>query len=142
MNLRMGSQIFADVNIPLLWGTRAVVQDRSGHLSVINLGSSRARLEILADKPAPKARFTPTFEGFIILSRSGDELYTYSPSEKKLSGSSLELPDCQIRPDAIQVGTNVFTGNLIAGVGVGISVTETGISMGGHLPPGLAELVV
>ncbi len=69
MNLQMGSQRFVDVEIPLLWGTRAVVQDRDNHLSVINLDGPKARLEILADKPAPKARFTPTFDGFTILSR-------------------------------------------------------------------------
>lgn len=142
MNLRMGSQIFTDVAIPLLWGTRAIIQDTEELLSVIDLASPKARLEILADEPAPGARFVPTFEGFTILSRSRDELYSYSRSTKKLTSISLDLPDCQVRRDAIRIGTNLFSGNMIAGYGVGISVTKTGMAIGGAMPQNLAELVV
>jgi hypothetical protein len=143
VNLQMGSQIFFDVNIPLLWGTRAVVQDRDRHLSVIDLSGEKARVEILADHPAPKSRYTLTFEGFFtILSRSGDELYSYSPDEKKLTNSALDLPDVQILSDAIKIGTNVFSNNTIIGSAVGIAVTATGFSMAAPLPPNLAELVV
>lgn len=138
----MGSQKFVNVEIPLLWGTRAVVQDRDNQISVINLDGPEARLEILADKPAPRAKFSPTFGGFSILSPDGDELYSYSPKDKKLSSARLGLPDCQVRSDAIWVGTKRFSGNMISGYGVGISVTKTGIGMGAPLPSNLAELVV
>jgi hypothetical protein len=142
MRLRMGNQIFVDVNIPVLWGTRAVIQDRDGHLSVINLGGTRARLEILADKPAPKAHFIPTFDGFSVLSNNREELYSYSPDDRKLTSLSLDLPNCRIRSDAIEIGTNVFSNNVITGSGVGIKVTKDGISIGGPLPSNLADLVV
>jgi hypothetical protein len=142
VNLKMGSHKFTDVSIPLLWGSRAVVQDREEHLSIIDLAGPKTHLEILADKPAPKTRFAPTIEGFTILSRAGDEVYTYSAHDKLLISISLGLPDCQIRSDAITVGTNRFSGNMIVGAAVGIAVTSTGIAMGAPLPPDLAALVL
>lgn len=119
-----------------------MVQAHDGHLSVINLSGARARLEILADRPAPRAHFVPTFDGFSILSNTREELYSYSPEEKKLTSLSLGLPNCRIREDAIEIGSNVFSGNVISGSGVGIKVTKDGISMGASLPPELADLVV
>ena len=142
MNLRMGSQKFTDVSVPLLWGTRAIVQDQENRLSVIDLAGPKARLEILADRPAPKARFTPTFQGFTIVSRAGDEIYSYSPRERLLSSINLGLPDCQIRADAIMVGTHRFSYGRFAGTGVGIAVTPTSIAVGGPLPPNLAALIL
>lgn len=142
MNLRMGSQTFIDVQIPVLWGTRAVIQDRKGSLSIIDLGGTKARLEILADKPAPHARFVPTFDGFSLLSTDKKEIYTYSPREKKLTSKSLELPSCRVRKDSIEVGSNVFSGGLVVGARIGIRVSKDSIAMGAGLPPNLAELVI
>ena len=67
MDLRMGGQVFRAVKIPLLWGTRAIVQDRNGALSVINLGGSDAILEILSGEPAEGTEFRPTESGFDVL---------------------------------------------------------------------------
>lgn len=52
MNMRMGSHTYIDVQIPLLWGTRAVVQDRLGRVSVFDLSGDSAVVEILEDEPA------------------------------------------------------------------------------------------
>jgi hypothetical protein len=141
MNLRMGSQVFRDVQIPLLWGQRAVVQDRQGRLSVIDLSKERAHLEILADEPAPGIAFRPRIDGFVILS-DGIELYSYNPHERVLTGIGLKLPECQINPWATRVGSNQFSGNVFSGFGVGIAVTKDGIALGAPVPPGLAKLAL
>lgn len=141
MNLNMGSQTFVDVEIPLLWGKRAIVQDKQGRISVIDLSSSEAKLEIVGDKQAPGVEYKLNIEGFSIL--EGDkELYSYNPEEKTLTGIALNLPECQIGSSEIRVGTNTFSGNIVVGFGVGIVVSEAGIGMGAPLPPNLAKLVV
>ncbi len=140
MNLAMGSHTFREVTVPLLWGSRAILEDDAGRLSVIDLAGDKAHLEILGDKPAPGVAFTPTIDGIAILSPQREELYLYSPAERRLSTDRLNLPDCQILPDKILVGTNAFSSNMVSGFGVGIAITEHGISIGGPLPPGLARL--
>ena len=137
----MGSQIFHDVQIPLLWGSRAVLQDEQGRLSLIDLSGKTAKLEIVGDKPAPGIEFVPVIEGFKILD-NGNPQYIYYPEEKRLRSIGLELPECQIAQWEIRVGTNVFSGNVVAGSGVGIAVTKDGIAMGAPLPPNLAKLVI
>ena len=141
MNLKMGSQVFINVQIPLLWGTRAVVQDEADRLSVIDLAGDASKLEILGDKPAPGVAFLPTIDGYTILSNE-KQLYTYNSKEKTLTSINLGLPECQIKPWEIRVGSNVFSGNTIKGFGVGIAVRESGIAIGSPLPPGLAKLIV
>jgi hypothetical protein len=141
MNLKMGSQVFVDVQVPLLWGTRAVVQDNAGRLSVIDLASDTSKLEILGDEPAPGVEFLPSIDGYRIL--SGDRrLYNYNQKDKILTSIDLGLPECQIQPWGIRVGSNMFSGNTIVGFGVGIGVKESGIAIGGSLPPGLAKLII
>ena len=137
----MGSQFFRDVQIPLLWGERAIVQDRKGLLSVIDLAGTAARPEIVGDQPAPDIGYRPSIEGFVIL-KDGKALYSYNATEKLLKSISLELPECQITAGATRVGTSEFSGNIISGFAVGISVSKSGIAMGTPLPPGLAKLVV
>ena len=141
MKLVMGSQAFINVEIPLLWGTRAVVQDRNGRLSIIDLSADKAKLEILGDKPAPGIEFVPTTDGFKILS-NGKPIYGYNPNEKTLTSIALGLPDCQVSPSQIRVGTNVFSSNMIVGSAVGIAVTADSIAVGAPLPPKLARLVI
>lgn len=141
MNLRIGSQTFVDVQIPLLWGSRAVLQDEQGRLSVIDLGSDIAKLEIVGDRPAPGIGFLPSIDGFKILS-NGEPVYSYNPEEKTLTMIASELPECQISQSRIRVGSSKFSGNVIVGFGVGIAVTEDRIAIGAPLPTGLAKLVV
>jgi hypothetical protein len=138
----MGNQTFRDVAIPLLWGSRAVLQDKSGRLSVIDLTGDVARLEVLADRPAPGLTFYPRIEGFTILSSDGTELYDYLPEEKRLASRSLGLPDCQVLKDKIIVGGSTFMSNSIVSSGVGIAVTPSGFSVGGPLPHSLARLAI
>lgn len=140
MNLKMGSQIFIGVQIPLLWGTRAVVQDQQGRLSVIDLGGDRAKIEILGDKPAPGIEFVPNIDGFDILTE-GTPLYRFNPKTKTLTGRKLQLLECQIDQRQIRIGTNIFSANMFSGFDVGIGVSENGIQMGARLPAGLAKLV-
>ena len=93
MNLRMGSKDFRDVTIPVLWGKRAILQDRKGRIAVIDLSGDKARPELVGDQPAPGVEFEPTADGFIIVDQ-GDELYSYTPSEKLLQGLKLRLSEC------------------------------------------------
>ncbi|MFN0074556.1 MAG: hypothetical protein ACKVVP_24000 [Chloroflexota bacterium] len=141
MNLQMGSQAFHDVAIPLLWGTRAIVQDGEGRISVIDLSGETARLEVLGDQPAPGVEFRPRIDGFVVLNGEND-LYSYNPTEKLLVSVSLNLPDCQITQLGTRVGSSVFSGNFISGTGVGIAVSDSGIAMGAPLPSKLATFVV
>lgn len=139
MKLTMGSQTFADVQVPILWGTRAVIQDKGARLSVIDLSGSTPKLEILGDKPAKGVEFLPTSDGFNIL-MDGEGLYSYNPDQKLLTSISLGLPNCRISESQIQVGSNTFSYNTIAGFEVGILVTKDHISLGAALPPDLTRL--
>jgi hypothetical protein len=137
----MGSQVFRDVQIPLLWGKRAIIVDEQGRLSVIDLSGDRAHVEVLADEPAPGVGFRPGLDGFVIL-EGGIELYRYNPREKTISDLSLGLPDVQISAAGTRVGTNWFSGNVVVGSGVGLAVSRDGISLGAPLPLNLARLAV
>lgn len=141
MNLIMGSQSFIDVQIPLLWGTRAIVQDKKGRISIIDLAGDKANIEVLGDKPAPGTEFVPTNEGFDILD-DGELIYCYNPEKRTLNSSQLGLPDCEIGESQTRIGSSFFSGNIIRGGGVGIRVTRDGISIGAPLPSGLAEFIV
>lgn len=140
MNLRMGSQTFLNVEIPLLWGERAVLQDQQGRLSVIDLGGEKAKLEIVGDEPAPGVSFVPIIDGFEVLSETVD-LYSYHKKEKMLTSITLGLPDCKVCPGEIRVGSSVFSGGTVIGFGVGIAVSKNAVAMGASLPKGLADLV-
>ncbi len=141
MNLNMGSQVFRDVSIPLLWGTRAVVQDSKGRLSVIDLSGTESTLEILGERPAPNVDFRPLSDGAFEIMKNGDPLYLFEPATKTLRGLGLNLPDCVIASNEIRIGTNRFQSNTVSGFGVGIAISEGGgIGIGGPLPPGLARL--
>ena len=141
MNLQMGSQIFRDVQIPLLWGSRAVVQDQERRLSVIDLSGGIAKLEIVGDKPAPGIEFVPTVEGFEVLA-DGEPVYSYNPDRKTLTSLALGLPECEIGASHTRVGSNIFSGNIVSGFGVGIKVSSKELAVGAPLPPGLAKLVI
>lgn len=139
MNLRMGSQVFMNVAIPLLWGERAIIQDKRSRISIIDLSGEKARVEVLADEPAPGVGFRPRVDGIVIL-QDGVELYVYNPQEKTISSLSLGLPEVQISVTGTRIGTSWFSGNLVAGAGVGLAVKNEGIALGAELPPKLAKL--
>lgn len=143
MRLKLGGSTFDDVKIPVLWGKRAILQDASGRLSVINLGGPTANIEVLGDKVARGVRFSPTTDGFKVLTSSGDALYSFSPRYKRLTSESLGLPELQIKPSQIRIGTNTFQANMVSGFSVGIVVEEGGgIGIGASMPDGLAALVI
>jgi len=141
MNLRMGSQVFRDVTIPILWGTRAVLQDKRGRISIVDLSGPQAKLEILGDQPAPNVEFRPISGGAIEILNDGTSLYAFDAQTKTIRGITLRLPECEMTDNGIRVGTNRFQNNMISGFGVGIMIMEDGgIAVGGPLPPGLARL--
>jgi hypothetical protein len=143
MNFRLSGQFFADVKVPILWGSRAILQDQQGHLSIINFeGDNTAVLEVIDDQPASRASFSRTTEGFVILDAEGTELYAVGPTTKSVTSALLRLPPITVGLRELRVGTNVFVGNMVSGLGVGIVVTEVGLALGGSLPPGLAALRV
>lgn len=134
--------MFLDVTIPVLWGKRAIVQDEQGRLSVIDLEGAHAVLEVLGDEPAPGIEYRPTSDGFLVI-RDGETQYRYNPNQKILSGVNLELPEIQVSPYETRIGTNIFSGNAVAGMAVGIAVGEQGTSFGvSQLPEGLADLII
>jgi hypothetical protein len=142
MKLRLGGQLFVGVEVPLLWGSRAVLQDQDGRLSILDLAGPSAVLEVVEDGPAEGAQYVPTTDGFAILGDGGVELYQLNPTTHALTATSLSLPQVTISPDEIRVGSSVFRDNTIEGFGVGILVTETGFAIGAPLPSGLAKLLV
>ena len=141
MDLLMGSQVFDNVTVPLLWGTRAVLQDKKARLSVIDLSGPEARVEILGDKPAPGIEFRPISGGIFEILENAAPLYAFDPQQKKLRGVSLRLPECEIGKTMTRIGTNTIQNNMVSGFGVGIWVkSDGGMAIGAPLPPGLAKL--
>ncbi len=141
MNLNMGGQEFENVEIPLLWGKRAVLEDKKGRISIISLEGSEATIEVLGNKPAPNIQYELIKDGFKII-KDGEVLYSFDPGRRIITGLSLKLPECEVQSTGIRVGTNMISGNRFVGLGVGIVVGERGIGMGAPLPEGLAKLVV
>lgn len=137
----MGSQRFENVQIPLLWGKRAVLEDEKQRISIISLEGEKAKIEILGNKPAPGIKYELIEHGYKILI-DDVELYTFDPDKKIITGLTLKLPECEIQSSGIRVGTNQFSGNMVSGFGVGIVVDEHGIGMGAPLPEGLAKLKI
>ena len=141
MNLNMGNQRFENVQIPLLWGKRAILEDEQNRISVISLDGTEATLEILGGKPAPGIKYELIEHGFKIF-ENDVELYSFDPEKNIITGLTLKLPECEIHSSGIRVGTNSFSGNMVSGFGVGIIVDERGMGMGAPLPEGLAKLQV
>lgn len=141
MNINIGGQLFLSVQIPILWGTRAILQDKEKRTSVIDLSGDEAKLEILGNKPAPGIEYSLNIDGFTIL-RNGTELYKFNPIDTLLTSITLNIPDCQVTPWEIKIGSSSFSNNFVGGAGVGIFVSERGIGMGGPLPSNLARLIV
>jgi len=140
MNLKMGNQVFTNVAIPVLWGSRAIIQDENSRLHVLDLSSPTPLPEIVGDQPASGIEYQPIIGGFRVF-REGAEVYTYLSEEKVLRSDTLGLPECQITPSHIRVGTSVFSGNVIANTPVGLTITRDGIGIGGAIPKGLAAFL-
>ena len=139
MDIKLGDQILRDVQIPLLWGSRVVSQDRQGRLSVVDL-SEGIKIEIIGDQPVPGVPIAASGQGFDVL-LDGKPLYHYDPSQKMLSGIDIHLPNCQIGSHFVRVGANTFGSNSVTGFGIGIVVTQTATWIGGAIPQELRPLV-
>ena len=141
MNLNMGSQRFEGVKILLIWGKRAILEDKTSRISIILLDGAKAVLEVLGNKPAPNIQYELIEDGFKVI-LNGQELYSFYKKRRIIKGLSRKLPECEIQSGGIRVGSNILSGNKGIGFGVGIAVYEQRIVMGSPLPEGLAKLVV
>lgn len=141
MNLNMGSQKFEDIKIPLLWGKRAILEDKTGRISIILLDGKKAVIEVLGNEPAPNIQYEPIEDGFKVI-LNGQELYSFNKERRVIKGLSQRLPECEIQGGGVRIGSNILSGNKVTGFGVGVAVYEQRIVMGADLPEGLARLVV
>jgi hypothetical protein len=142
MDFRLLSHFFASVKVPVLWGSRAVLQDPEGHLSIIDIEGDSPILEVLDDQPGPGAKFLPSPDGYVMLDGKGRELYSVNPKTKSLTPLSLRLPPLTLGMQELRVGSTVLDGKMAVGIGVGAVVTESTVSLGGALPPALAAFLV
>lgn len=141
MDLRFGSQTFSGVQIPLLWGTRAVIGHPNGAMSIIDLSGDAAKPEIVINAPWQGVEYAEKEDGFVIYSES-KAAYFYSPPRKIIRDLAGKLPECEVTKDRVRIGTNVISNSTIHGFQVGMGVTETGFFIGGPAPKGLAPLIV
>ena len=140
MHVRFGSQVFADVMIPVLWGKRAIVGHPSGKFSIIDLSESLARPEIVEDKPWRNVKFSEKEDGFVIF-RDNTREYFFSPARKLIRDMNGALPECEISDESIRIGSNTIQGGTVSGFQVGVGISENGFFIGGPVPAELAELV-
>lgn len=141
MDIRFGSQLFFGVQIPLLWGTRAVIGHPNGEMSIIELSGDVAKPEIVMNSPWQGIEYAEKEDGLIIYSE-GKAAYFYSPPRKIIRDLSGKLPECEISKDRVRIGTNTISNSTIHGFQVGMGVTESGFFIGGPAPKGLAPLIV
>lgn len=139
MDIQLGEHLLRDVQIPLLWGSRAISQDQQGHLSVVDL-SEGVKIEIIGDEPVPGLPIVQNGHGFDVLV-DGEPLYHYDSEQKILKSIDLELPNCQIGNKFVRIGANTFDSNSVAGAGIGIVVTKNMTWIGAPLPRELELLV-
>ncbi|MYN45295.1 hypothetical protein GTP23_09490 [Pseudoduganella sp. FT93W] len=141
MNVSFGGQIFRQVQVPLLWGSRAVIGHPGGEFSVIDLSGVVARIEIVKNIPAPNIDYTEREDGVVIFKDLAESFFFSAPRGvfKDISGV---LPDCEVYGDHIRVGNSNIRSAMISGFPVGIGVTESGLFLGGPLPQNLAALTV
>jgi len=140
MNLNMENQIFEDVRIPLLWGKRAILEDKKGRISIILLDGNKAVLEVLGNEPTSNIQYETIEDGFKVI-HNGQDLYSFNRKKRVITGHSQKLPECEIRGAGIRIGSNVLSRNKTLEFGVGVEVQEQRIIMGNSLPRGLARLV-
>src|ERR1700694_3858159 len=133
MDFRIGGQFLSNVRVPVLWGSRAILRDQQGHVSIVNLEGESPILEVIDDRPAAGANVSPKTEGYVILDGEGRQLYSVNPITRSLTPIVLRLPALTLGERELRLGTHVFEVNMV-GVGVGILVTESGIALGGPLP--------
>ena len=141
MNVSFGSQVFNQVQVPLLWGSRAIVSHPTGEYSVIDLSGDSARPEIIKNVPASQIEYAEREDGLVIFKESS-EAFFFSPARALFRDISTSLPECEIRKDSIRIGSNTIGASMISGFEVGIGVSENGMFIGGPLPQGLAALKV
>ena len=141
MNIKMSSQIFKDVEIPLLWGKRAIMEDKEGKMYIIALDGEKAIVEVIANEPAPNIEYELVENGFKII-LNGNDVYSFDPNKKIITSISLNLPECELNVSHTRIGSNIISGCSVSGFGVGIVVNEQGMSIGAPLPEGLATLIV
>ncbi len=138
MNFTIGGQEFFDVDVPLLWGKRAFVEDIMGKMSIIALDDNQAVIEVLADQPTANVQHE-TADDKLTISVDGKALYTYEPGTKTVVGIELGLPQCQIQAEGISVGIYNYYGKTASGANVSVAVDDIDTHIGAPLPEVLAN---
>src|SRR5436853_7874828 len=133
MNFRICGHFFFNVRVPLLWGSRAVLRDAHGHLSIVDISGGSPTIEVVDDRPAADGQVLRTRDGFVILDREGNQLYSLNVETKSLVPIALRLPTVTFGERDLSLGPNVFALNMV-GVEIGIVVSEDGLELGGPLP--------
>ena len=141
MNIKMSSQVFKDVTIPLLWGKRAVMEDKEGKIYIVALDGEKAVVEVIANEPAPNIEYEFIENGFKII-LNGKGVYSFDPNKKIITSISLNLPECELNKSYTRIGSSTVSGSSVSAFGVGIIVDENGMGIGAPLPEGLAKLVI
>ena len=140
MNLNMENQVFEDVRIPLLWGKRAILEDKIGRISIILLDGNKAVLEVMGNEPTSNIQYEEIKDGFKVI-HNGQDIYSFNRKKRVITGHTQKLPECEIRGGDIRIGSNVLSMSKALEFGVGVEVYEQRIIMGNSLPRGLARLV-
>jgi hypothetical protein len=140
MNLVLPNYSFHDAWIPVLWGDRAIVEERSGTLSVIAIENFFPSLEIVRDQPAPGVNFSIIWGGFQIM-RFPNVIYQFNVREKLFTSQTLGLPEVQIAQSYVRVGAEIYPNFSNFDGLVGVQVTPNGVQVGALLPMPLMGLV-
>jgi hypothetical protein len=133
-------ELLRSARAPLLWGSRLILQEPDGRLSVLNIEPGATRLEVLRNQPAPGMGFVPLRYGFRIV--AFDTRYDVYPHEGLFFNSAApDLPDVQIDQLYIRVGSQIFPN--VGGYDGRpvIRVTPDGVGMGDFAPVAVSALV-
>ncbi len=139
MDFQFGSLAFRSVQVPILWGTRAILAHPIGVLSMINISGETAKLEVIGDNPSSDVEYSEKEDGFVIYD-NGQQVYFYSPARKLIRDMRGELPECELTSDHVRIGTKKISNSMVSGFQVGIGVSAKEFFIGGSLPKGLVEL--
>ena len=142
MKMNIGGNIFSNVQIPLLWGGKAILQDENGGLSIIDLNGKTAMPQIIGNEPAENVEYKTIPGGVVIEENDGIPGLEFYAEDKIIKDPTGKLPECEISTRGVRVGGSFMQSNMVVGAPVGIVVDETGLGIGAPLPPGLAKLSV
>ena len=141
MDLKIDRHSFQNIQIPVLWGNRAIIQEPNLVFSVINIGGITPTLEIVRNQPVPGIDVLPKRWGFEIIWLPEDR-YEFNVGEGAFTTNTLGLPDVQIDEFHVRVGTEVYPHLRGFGEVVGLQVMPDEVRFGVPIPLALSRLIV